>query len=434
MRVIRDLAVRRRTAAALLMLALAGAALPAAAQDKPTNLNIISHAVHQRVSTGSAGDITRAWQERNGAKLTWLTFDIQPLFDRLVREASLKESTIDVVFVLNTQLSPNVVKLLEPLDAFQKSAPVEDLGDIFKGMTDATTIGGSMYAVPFRQTPSGLHYNAQYFAERGVTKVPETMEELIETAKKLTHTRADGTKVHGLVFTGNSYANIIDFARSWNGDFITTDYRVAANEPAMVRAVTEIRDLYKAGVLPTNFSLIKSDDVDTWMQSGRAAMTISTVSKTKNYNDPKNSKFPGQMKVVNLPSSASIKDRFPVAPAKVEFWSIGILKNSKNKAAAWSLIREMTSRESTLVAALNGNGPVRSSTYDEARYKSTLPWAEVEKRMLTVARVPLPPFDGVAKAGDLFLEGQQAVMLGVKSPQAAMDEVAAKVRPLLPAK
>ena len=336
--------------------------------------------------------------------------------------------------MLNTQLSPNVVKLLEPLDAFQKSAPVEDLGDIFKGMTDATTIGGSLYAIPFRQTPSGLHYNAQYFAERGVTKVPETMEELIETAKKLTHTRADGTKVHGLVFTGNSYANIIDFARSWNGDFITTDYRVAANEPAMVRAVTEIRDLYKAGVLPTNFSLIKSDDVDTWMQSGRAAMTISTVSKTKNYNDPKNSKFPGQMKVVNLPSSASIKDRFPVAPAKVEFWSIGILKNSKNKAAAWSLIREMTSRESTLVAALNGNGPVRSSTYDEARYKSTLPWAEVEKRMLTVARVPLPPFDGVAKAVDLFLEGQQAVMLGVKSPQAAMDEVAAKVRPLLPAK
>jgi multiple sugar transport system substrate-binding protein len=413
---------------------LAGAyASETAAQTKPDNLNIISHIVHQRAAIGSAGDITKAWQEKNGIKTTWLTFDIPPLFERLVREGSLSESSIDIVFVLNSQLSPNVVKLLEPLDAYEKADPIEDFADIFKGMTDATRVGGKLYAIPFRQTPSGLHYNEEYFAERGITKVPETIEELIEAAKKLTYTRADGTKVHGLIFTGNHYANIIDFARAWNGDFITTDYRVAANEPAMINAIEAITSLYKDKVLPPNFAQLKSDDIDTWMQSGRAAMSIATISKTKNYNDPKNSKFPGKLKVANLPSSASVKAQFPVAPVKVEFWSMAILKNSKNKQAAWSLIKAMASKEATLTTALNGNGPVRNSTYDDPRYRATLPWAEVERRSLSVARIPVPPFDNVAKAGDFFLEGQQSVMLGGQTAKAAMDEVVERVKPLLPA-
>src|SRR5690606_4470969 len=236
----------RRVLAAVLVAALL---FGIAAAQAPDELNIISHAVHQRVAVGDAGDITAAFQEETGTQINWLTFDIPALFERLVREGSLNSSTIDIAFVLNIQLTPAVIELLEPLHDYQADRPIEEIDDIFPGMIDAATFDGQLYAVPYRQTPSGLHYNSVYFEERGV-EPPTTLEELVEAAKELTYTREDGTKVYGLIFTGNHYANMIDLARAYDGDFIDTQFEVVANEPGMVKAVTLMKELYDAGVLP----------------------------------------------------------------------------------------------------------------------------------------------------------------------------------------
>ncbi len=48
------------------------------------------------------------------------------------------------------------------------------------------------------------------------------------------------------------------------------------------------------------------------------------------------------------------------------------------------------------------------------------------------ARVPLPAFDEAARAGDIFKEETEAAVLGMKTPEAAMASVVARVRPLLP--
>jgi multiple sugar transport system substrate-binding protein len=403
-----------------------------AAETKPAGLNVIAHPVHQRAATGSAGNITAEWSKTSGVGVTWLTFDIGPLFERLTREATLAETTIDVAFLLNSQASPKVLSLLEPLDAYQAQNPIEDFPDIFKGMVDGVSHQGKLYAIPFRHAVSGLHYNEEFFKERGIAGPPSTIEEFTELAKKLTYTRADGAKVYGFVMTGNHYANIVDLARAWDGDFITTDYRLVVNQKGMVTAVKAMREMYEAGVYPRNFSALKSDDIDTWLQTGRAAMSIATISKTRNYNDPKNSKFPGKLKVTNLPVSKELKQKYTVAPAKIEYWSMAIPKNSKNKQLAWNLIRAMSSKANTLITALNGNGPARNSTYERPEFVQQVPWAAVEQRVLKVARIPLPPFDSAAQAGDILLDGQQASVLGMKTPQEAMDEVANRVKPLLP--
>src|SRR5262249_32130832 len=81
-----------------------------------------------------------------------------------------------------------------------------------------------------------------------------------------------------------------------------------------------------------------------------------------------------------------LQGRFEVAPAKVEFWGMAIPKTSRNKRIAWSFMREMLSKENTLKAALNGNGPVRNSAYDDPRMRDSLPYAEDERRVLRGAR------------------------------------------------
>lgn len=421
------------TTTGLTAIALAAAVTGAAmAQDKPDKLTIISHKVHETVSTSAqGGDITMAWQEANGVGTEWVTLDTNALHERLFRELQLPETSIDIAFLLNTRAVESVTKLLEPLSPHQQANPIEDIGDVFPGLIAGMTFNDTLYGVPFRHASSCFHYNARLLAERGV-EPPKTMEELIAAASKLTFKTADGTQVHGFVIAGDGYANTVDLARTWNGDFITTDYKVTTTGEGMMNAVQTLRDFYVEGVLPKNWAAIKDEEINNWMQNGRAAMTTTSCGRNRIYNDPEKSNEAGNITTVALPASEALQGEFSVAPAKVEFWTIVIPKNSKNQDLAWDLVKTMLSKESTLAAALNGNGPVRASTYDQPAMKEKLAYADAEKSVLLVGRVPLPPFENSAKAADIFVEDLQAAVLGLMPVEEAMADVEKRVTPLLP--
>lgn len=413
-------------------IAALGFAAPALAQDKPDNLTIISHRVHQTVSTGEqGGDITKDWQDANGVGVEWVTLDTGALHERLFRELQLPETNIDIAFLLNTRAVDSVTKLLEPFDEHMAANPVEEIDDIFPGLRQAMTFDGTLYGIPFRHASSCFHYNQRILDERGVAP-PTTIEEMIEAARELTFTRDDGSKVYGFLINGEGYANTVDLARAWDGDFITLDYRVATTDEGMMKAVGLLHDFYKEGILPSNWAAIKDEEVNNWMQTGRAAMSMNSCGRNRIFNDPEKSQEAGNIKTVAIPVSEAFKDKFDVAPAKVEFWTMVIPANAKHKDLAWDLVKTMVSPDSTLKAALNGNGPVRASTYDSAEMKSKLPYADEEKAVLLVGRVPLPPFDNAAKASDIFVEELQAAVLGMKSPEDAMASVQKRVTPLLP--
>ncbi|MBL8698355.1 MAG: extracellular solute-binding protein [Alphaproteobacteria bacterium] len=411
--------------------AAAAAGLPAAAQS-PAKLSVFAHRVHQTVATGAqGGDITKAWSERTKTAVEWVTFDTGPLWERVQRETSLREGAIDVAFLLNTQITPRAATLFESLDPYMAKAALEDPADIFPGLMSGFRVGGQLVAVPFRHASSGMHYNEEILAERGFSGPPKTVEELVEMAKKCTYTRANGTPVVGFVVPGVTYPNVIDLARAWDGEFITPDMKCVANEPPMVKALTVLRDLFVAGAFPRNFATIQTEEVATWMQTGRAAMNYASMGRTQIYNDPAKSQFAGKVRTVPIPVSRELLGKYDVAPAKVEFWGMGIPKNARNKDAAWDLIRAMVSKDATVMTAINGNGPVRASSYADARVKQKLSYAEEEKKVLLVSRAPMPAFDQSARAADFFKEEAEAAVLGMKTPQKAMDDLVARVKPLL---
>ena len=103
---------------------------------------------------------------------------------------------------------------------------------------------------------------------------------------------------------------------------------------------------------------------------------------------------------------------------------------SRNKPIAWSLLREMVSKRATIMAAINGNGPVRGSAYDDAEIKRRLPFADAERAALRVARAPMPAFDNAQRAADMFREEVEAAVLGMKPVQRALDDLVARVTPI----
>ena len=116
------------------------------------------------------------------------------------------------------------------------------------------------------------------------------------------------------------------------------------------------------------------------MQTGRAAMSLQSMGRNRIYNDPQKSKFPGKIKTVAVPAAKTLAGKYDAAPAKVEFWGMVIPRNARRKDLAWSFIKAMSAKEATLTAALNGNGPVRNSTYADAGFGSIVPYAAEERR------------------------------------------------------
>ena len=107
-----------------------------------------------------------------------------------------------------------------------------------------------------------------------------------------------------------------------------------------------------------------------------------------------------------------------------------IPKNAQNKDISWSFIKHLTSHESQLAMALNGNGPTRSSVFADAKYIEKVPFAAILEKAQAVARVPLPGFDKSAQAAEMLDNYIERALLGEMTPEAAMKELTVKLREL----
>ena len=400
---------------------------------EPT-LTILSHKVHETVSRGltpgtTGGDIAGEWAKKKGVKLNWITGNIEPIHDRLFRELSLRETSIDLAFVINKFETPKISTLLEPLDEWQKKAPIEDFAGIPANLLVATRYKGVLTAVPFRHATPGLFWNKELFKERGLDRPPRSADELVAFARKMTYTRADGTRVNGLIAnSGDEHLAVLTILNMYGAELIDKDQKVKANSPQMIKGLKVLADLYKEGVLPTNYATISIDDVIGAMQQGRAAMGVDPFARYTVYNNPKASKYPGQIEVVALPADAGLGR---TDTSMTEIWSMAIPKNSKQKELAWDLIRELSSKENTVRIALNGNGPVRPAAYDDERLKKQLAYTVEESKAIQHALVVPSGFNASLEALTIFKEESQAAVLGRKTAEQAAASMQSRIEPLV---
>lgn len=424
--------ISRRSLGLLAAGSAAAIALPGIARAQARTLTALGHRVHQTcATTGPGGDATEAFRKQANAGINWVTFgDNNAIHERLLREVTLGETSIDVGYLVNGRAVPRNLKLFEPLDGFIRDVGIEAPEDFAPGLVAPLKLDGALHGIPVRHATNALIYNEALLEERGVSKLPTTFEEMVELARKLTFKRDDGTQVHGLAFTAVFASNFLTLARCFGGDYMTTDGKLVAAEPPMVKALTVLADLNKAGVLPRNFATVNNEEITTWMQQGRAAMTINPFARLVTYNDPSKGKYGGRFKSLLPPMAADLVGKVSFAPT-VEYWSMMIPKNAKQKPLSWEMIRSLTSKAGTMAMALNGNGPTRISTYAEPALKAAMPYAADEAAALKASRIHLPAFDEQARAHDIFIEETQAAVLGLKPPQAAMDDAVKRVKPLL---
>ena len=397
-----------------------------------TTVTVLSHKVHENVARGltagtSGGDVAGEWATKDGAQLNWVTGNIDHIHDRLGRELSLAESSVDLAFIINKFHTPRIAALLEPLDDRIAAGPIEILDSIPEPLKKALTHDGHLTAIPFRHATTGLHWNKTLFAEQGLDHAPTTLDELIEFARKMSYTRADGTRVAGLVMnSGDEHVAVLTLLSAFGARLFDADGKLTANSPEMVKGLETMAQLYKEGVLAQNYATMTIDDVITAVQNGQAAMAIDPFARYAVYNNPQSSKFPGQIDVVVTPSVSN-----PEGTAITEIWSMAIPRNAKNKDLAFSLMRALTTKEATIRIALNGNGPVDPNAYSDARLQEKLPYTKAESEALKIAQVIPSSFDRSIEVAAIFREESQAAVLGLKSAEEAASSMQSRIERLI---
>jgi multiple sugar transport system substrate-binding protein len=231
-----------------------------------------------------------------------------------------------------------------------------DLNQFPQTVRDYTEYQGKRCAMPLLSDTYGLYYNKTLLAAAGYTEPPKTMTELAEMAKKLTKRTADGTiKVAGFVPTVGFYENApAHYGPSFGAKWLTSDGKSAiGSDPAWASWLAwqkSLTDWYGADKL-TKFTAGAGQEfsADNAFETGKIAMALDGEYRTAFIK----SEHP-ELTFGTAP--------FPTADDKTSLYGggyvtgniIGISKGAKNPAAAWELLKYLTTDTAAVVKLANG--------------------------------------------------------------------------------
>ena len=360
--------------------------------------------------------------ENPGIKVNAVSHEWAELHDKVLVSAKSNAlpdvARCDIAWLPEFQKMGILVALDEEMPDF-----AEVSGKLLDSAMSTTVIGGHNYALALNTNSKIVFYNKAMLEEAGV-QVPTTMDEWVETVKKLSGENANGQQVWGWNEPALAGWNICPFIWSFGGSLTNEDQTVATgyiNGPATVKAVETFAELVKAGGI-TGFN---SGDIPMTdgFGTGRYAMMLEGPWKSAElagaYPDVAYGTAPipagegGSISVLGG-ESAELAGAYPdvaygTAPIPAgEGGSISVLGgediamfNTANKEAAWKFMQFMTSEYAETEMAKCGQIPVNKAALESE----------------TVKAADYAP----------FIEAIQTA----KARQEAMDELAAKWDELL---
>lgn len=288
-------------------------------------------------------------------------------------------------------------------------------------MTNVQT-GGKTYAIPWQRSTAGLFWNKSAFSEVGLDpeKPPETWEEMVAYARKLTKRDANGNVVRWGIQIPSSYNPYWPFqalvaqngVAEINNPIGTETY---FNKPAVIEALQFWVDLSrKEKVHPPGIVDWGTTPRDFIEQ--RAAMIWHTTGNLGPVRD--NAKFPFGLGM--LPTH--VRRGLPTGGG-----NLYIFKNTKpeERAAALRFVRWMTRPERTadwsIRTGYTATRPDAWETPAMKEYVKKVPVSAVLTEQLQYAVGELSTHDN-QRIDKAINDALEAALEGKKSPEAALNE------------
>jgi multiple sugar transport system substrate-binding protein len=305
--------------------------------------------------------------------------------------------------------------------------PSFEPADFYDKCWQTASYQGEVWTMPFSLSNIALYYNKELFAAAGLDpdRPPQTWSELVAAARALTHDRdGDGAPEQwGLSFpldaqSGNVYYWLA-FLWQNGGELFDSGFdRSRFNEEPGVEALQLWVDMVKSE------RIVPVDPPEKGFEAGLIAMTFASTARLSTYIEALGSERLG---MASLP--AQERPATGVGGA-----NLAIMAAARDRQAAWTFVRWMTSPEVNLRWSMEtGYLPLRRSVVGSAEYQAYLqrePRARliVDQMEYGVVRPNIPAYAPASREIGLAIE--QAVF-GQEDPQRALDAAAAKVDLLL---
>ncbi len=368
-----------------------------------------------------------AWEAKTGAKVEFVFkgngFETDK---RLVQDFAAGTVDYDVCWDHSSFFSQYVkAGGLEPLDGlFSK----EDLADFIPRLVDAARRDGKLWVLPRHFDISCTHYRTDI-----IKKAPETWDEFKEAAIKAT----DAAKgIYGTQFAGKEEAlsgRFYEVLIAEGGQLFNEKWEPTFNSKAGVKAATMFADLYKAKAMPPGMTSFLWEDVAKNFANGTIAMYTEWFGWYGFFQDPANSKVAGKFDMA----------RQPMGDGKIHSgWAghhgFSITKASKNKEAAASLLKHLTSAEGNELEAKLGILVSRQSVWDNIIKEAATSTDKLAKPRLELALLEAkedfktPPL--IAEwlpMSNVLYPILQKIILGDVAAQKGLDDAVVAVKKLM---
>jgi multiple sugar transport system substrate-binding protein len=309
------------------------------------------------------------------------------------------------------------------------TAPDYDFADMSPAAVQAATQpDGRMDSLPINPDLWLIFWNKEIFAAKGLA-FPATMDEMLETARKLT----DKSKgVYGFAGRGLKNANVpvwTSFLLGQDQATVNPDgTKLLTDTPQAVWAATLYQNLLRDTAPPGSIGFNWYECQTTFAQ-GRAAMWLDGIGFSAPLIDPTKSKVVGKVGFSPAPKG-------PVAQHSASFTdAMGIPVASKRRDAAYLYCQWATGKAMAREILRTGSGtPGRLSVYqDQAIVQASKfgpEWFAATEACQKIARPGLPEIVPVTEFRDTFGIALTNTITGA-DPAAQLRKATAEFQPIL---
>lgn len=312
---------------------------------------------------------------------------------------------------------------IAPLESwFSKEEQEEFLPADLQG----SVFDGHLYRIPL-QTDCGILYYRQDLLEAQGYDPPRTWDELIKIAKEL----QAPPRLWGFVFQGKQYeglvCNFLEILWSFGGDIFDTEGNLVLNSPEASEALKFMYDLvhtYK--ITPPGITTYEEEEARHIFQEARAVFCRNWPymwSLAQGENSP----VRGKIGIISLPHHNETGKSYSVLGG----WGFGISRFSKNKDACIRFIKYITSYEAQKKLHFkSGIVPTRKTIFEDKDILGLNPQYRQLYQILLSAR-PRPIHPDYAQISDILRRTIHKVLLGMLSPQLALEEAESEIKKIL---
>ena len=383
------------------------------------------------IKPAEVDQIAREFEAQNpGIKISMEYVSYDAIHDKITTGMAAKPPAYDASMI-DVIWPDEFIKAGYLLDVTNRVTP-QMKSDMFPASWNGVTRNGKIYGMPWLMDVKYFMYNKAMLDKAGITAPPTTWEEMVDQAKII---KQKGIAEFPVIWSWNQKEGVVcDFTVLLFGNggaFLDASGKPAFNNDKGVQVLTWMKQTIDDGL--TNPSSVASDEnaVEADFMAGKSAFAVNWLFQYSDSNDATKSQIVGQAAFAPMPVFKAGADAGIKGSSVDGSSSFAIMSTTPYPDQTWKFLTYLSSNEVQMKYSAEML-PVWQTDFQGDALKS-LEAATPANPVTVPAFLGQFPYANERPTVPYYNEGSAALQLaiqealtGVKTPQAALDDAAAK--------